>query len=155
MFSLTVPILLQGKYVDRSWKYIKLSQTNEFGNWDWGRAIPRKMGFPSQCVCKASYLRLQGRIPCCPSATHFPIHLVVPVSPQAATRAQFTNPFLSCIKGEEDLMVWINRNLHLLFKYLLFLPCFAAVDTPCTTMHIDKLWFSTCIGLGRYPKANI
>ncbi len=26
--------------VDRSWEYINRSQTNEFGNWNWGRAIP-------------------------------------------------------------------------------------------------------------------
>ncbi len=31
-----------GKYVDRSWEYINRSQTHECGNWDWGRAIPRK-----------------------------------------------------------------------------------------------------------------
>jgi hypothetical protein len=31
-----------GKYVDRSWEYINSSQTHECGNWDWGRAIPRK-----------------------------------------------------------------------------------------------------------------
>ncbi len=31
-----------GKYVDRSWEYIIRSQTHECGNWDWGRAIPRK-----------------------------------------------------------------------------------------------------------------
>ncbi len=29
-------------YVDRSWEYINRSQTHECGNWDWGRAIPRK-----------------------------------------------------------------------------------------------------------------
>ncbi len=28
-----------GKYMDRSWEYIKRSQTHEWGNWDWGRAI--------------------------------------------------------------------------------------------------------------------
>ncbi len=31
-----------GKYVDRSWEYINRSQTHECGNWDWGRAVPRK-----------------------------------------------------------------------------------------------------------------
>ncbi len=32
-----------GKYVDCSWElYILRSQTHECGNWDWGRAIPRK-----------------------------------------------------------------------------------------------------------------
>jgi hypothetical protein len=31
-----------GKYVDQSWEYISRSQTHECGNWDWGRAIPRK-----------------------------------------------------------------------------------------------------------------
>ncbi len=30
------------KYVDRSWEYINRSQKHECGNWDWGRAIPRK-----------------------------------------------------------------------------------------------------------------
>ncbi len=29
-------------YVDRSWEYINHSQTHECGNWDWGRALPRK-----------------------------------------------------------------------------------------------------------------
>ncbi len=31
-----------GIYVDWSWKYVNRSQTHECGNWDWGRAIPRK-----------------------------------------------------------------------------------------------------------------
>ncbi len=31
-----------GIYVDRSWECINRSKTNECGNWDWGRAIPRK-----------------------------------------------------------------------------------------------------------------
>ncbi len=30
------------KYVDPSWEYINRSQTHECGNWDRGRAIPRK-----------------------------------------------------------------------------------------------------------------
>jgi hypothetical protein len=30
------------KYVGRSLEYINRSQTHECGNWDWGRAIPRK-----------------------------------------------------------------------------------------------------------------
>jgi hypothetical protein len=38
---ISLPILLQ-EYVDRSWEYINRSQTHECGNWDWGRAIPRK-----------------------------------------------------------------------------------------------------------------
>ncbi len=58
MFSLPVPTLIYlweiyifpglvclfcwRKYVDRSWEYINHSQTHECGNWDWGRAIPRK-----------------------------------------------------------------------------------------------------------------
>jgi hypothetical protein len=29
-------------YVDQSWEYINRSQKHECGNWDWGRAIPRK-----------------------------------------------------------------------------------------------------------------
>jgi hypothetical protein len=30
------------KYVDWSWEYINCTQEYECGNWDWGRAIPRK-----------------------------------------------------------------------------------------------------------------
>ncbi len=37
-----LPILLTGKYVDRSWEYINRSQIHECGNWDWSCAIPRK-----------------------------------------------------------------------------------------------------------------
>jgi hypothetical protein len=29
-------------YVDRSWECINRSHTHEYGNWNWGRAIPRK-----------------------------------------------------------------------------------------------------------------
>ncbi len=29
-----------GKYVDRSWKYLKHTQTHECGTWDWGSSIP-------------------------------------------------------------------------------------------------------------------
>ncbi len=32
----------EGKYVDWSWEYINRSKTHECGNWDRGRAIPRK-----------------------------------------------------------------------------------------------------------------
>ncbi len=28
--------------LDRSWDYVNYSQTQECGNWDWGRTIPRK-----------------------------------------------------------------------------------------------------------------
>jgi hypothetical protein len=31
-----------GKHVDQSWEYINRSWTHECGNWDWGRAVPRK-----------------------------------------------------------------------------------------------------------------
>jgi hypothetical protein len=44
-----------GKYVDRSWEYINRSQSHECGNWDWGRAIPRKgintWDFPCNVKC--------------------------------------------------------------------------------------------------------
>ncbi len=55
-----------GKYVDQSWEYINRSQTHECGNWDWGRAIPRKginkWGFPcSACNRNISATKsLQG-----------------------------------------------------------------------------------------------
>jgi hypothetical protein len=54
MFCLPVPTFIYlrdlwiglpiaaGKYVDWSLEYINRSQTHECGNWDWGRAIPRK-----------------------------------------------------------------------------------------------------------------
>ncbi len=35
--TIGLPVLLQEKYVDRSWEYINRSQTHEYGNWDWGR----------------------------------------------------------------------------------------------------------------------
>ncbi len=31
-----------GKYMDQSWEHYNCSQTHECGNWDWGRATPRK-----------------------------------------------------------------------------------------------------------------
>ncbi len=44
-----------GIYVDRSWEYINHSLTNKYGNWDWGRTIPRKgkhkLDFPSSVNC--------------------------------------------------------------------------------------------------------
>ncbi len=39
--TIDLPILLQD-FVDRSWEYMNRSQTHEYRNWDWGRAIPRK-----------------------------------------------------------------------------------------------------------------
>ncbi len=39
------------KYVDRSWEYTNRSQTHEFGNWDWGRAIPRKGIYKWDFLC--------------------------------------------------------------------------------------------------------
>ncbi len=42
IFSQSICLYAAGKYVDRSWEYIYRSQTQECGNWDWGRAIPRK-----------------------------------------------------------------------------------------------------------------
>ncbi len=41
-FPQSICLLCCRKYVDRSWEYINSSQTHECGNWDWGRAIPRK-----------------------------------------------------------------------------------------------------------------
>ncbi len=29
-------------WTDPAWEYINRSQTHDYGNWDWGRAIPRK-----------------------------------------------------------------------------------------------------------------
>ncbi len=44
-----------GKYVDQSWDYINLSLTPECGNWDWGRAIPRKGWHKWDFPCSACY----------------------------------------------------------------------------------------------------
>ncbi len=54
------------KYVDRSWEYINHSQTHECGNWDWGRAIPRKgiHKWDFRCSahpCKAKNLEIRLR----------------------------------------------------------------------------------------------
>ncbi len=49
-----LPILLQGKkYVDRSGEYTNRSQTHEYGNWDWGRAISRKGIHKWDFLCSA------------------------------------------------------------------------------------------------------
>ncbi len=42
IFPWSICLLCCRKYVDRSWENINRSQTHECGNWDWGRAIPRK-----------------------------------------------------------------------------------------------------------------
>ncbi len=42
IFPQSVCLFCWRKYVARSWEYINRSQTPEFGNWGWGRAIPRK-----------------------------------------------------------------------------------------------------------------
>ncbi len=56
------------KGVDRSWEYINCSQTHECGNWDWGRAVPRKgihkWDFPCSVFHQADYgnaLQMKGR----------------------------------------------------------------------------------------------
>ncbi len=38
------------KYVDRSRDYKNRSQTHECGNWDWGRAVPKKGIFITVCI---------------------------------------------------------------------------------------------------------
>jgi hypothetical protein len=42
IFSWSICLFCCRIYVDPSWEYISRSQTHECGNWDWGRAIPRK-----------------------------------------------------------------------------------------------------------------
>ncbi len=66
--TMDLPILLQeicGLWsLDWSWEYINRSQTHECGNWDWGRAIPRKWihkwGFSLQCSQKKPVRDIQG-----------------------------------------------------------------------------------------------
>ncbi len=41
--------------MDRSWEYINGSQTHECGNWDWGRAIPRKGIHKWNFPCSVQY----------------------------------------------------------------------------------------------------
>ncbi len=71
MFSLPVPTLIYlweiiyfqdqsaysaaGKHVDRSLEYINHSQTQECGNWDWGRAFPRKGIHKRDFPCSVGY----------------------------------------------------------------------------------------------------
>ncbi len=52
-----------GKYVDRSWEYINRSQTHEYGNWDWGRAIPRKGIHKGNFPCSVFMLTEAQSIP--------------------------------------------------------------------------------------------
>ncbi len=42
IFSPSICLSCCRKYVDRSREYLNRSQTHECGNWNWGRAIPRK-----------------------------------------------------------------------------------------------------------------
>jgi hypothetical protein len=42
IFPRSVCLFCWRKYVDRSWDCINRLQTHEYGNWGWGRAIPRK-----------------------------------------------------------------------------------------------------------------
>ena len=44
------------QYVDRSWEYINRSQTHACGNWDWGRAIPRKITHKWYFPCSAGLI---------------------------------------------------------------------------------------------------
>ncbi len=43
-----------GKNVDRSWEYINPSQTLEYGNGDWGRAVPFLGIHKSEFLCSAA-----------------------------------------------------------------------------------------------------
>ncbi len=53
------------KYVDRSWECINRSHTHECGNWDWGRAIPRKgiQCSVAQPVARRLAVRISARHP--------------------------------------------------------------------------------------------
>ncbi len=42
------------KYVDWSWEYINRSQTHEYWNWGWGRAIPRKGIYKRNSRCSVA-----------------------------------------------------------------------------------------------------
>ncbi len=52
-----------GKYVARSWEYINSSRTHECGNWDWGRAIPRKGIHKWDFPCSAPTFIREGSLP--------------------------------------------------------------------------------------------
>jgi hypothetical protein len=57
VFPPSVCLFCWRKYVDRSWDYINRSQTNECGNWGWGRAIPRKGIHKWNFRCSAHLVR--------------------------------------------------------------------------------------------------
>jgi hypothetical protein len=42
IFPQSICLFCCRKSVDQSWEYVNRSQTHECGNWDWGRAIPRR-----------------------------------------------------------------------------------------------------------------
>ncbi len=64
--DLYIPYSAAGKYVDRSWEYIKHSQTHECGNWDRGRAIPflgiHKCDFVAVCRSEVGCLLVPAEI---------------------------------------------------------------------------------------------
>jgi hypothetical protein len=62
IFPPSISLFYSRKYVDRSWEYINRSQTHECGNWDWGRAIPRKGIHKWHFLCSVVYLCLQTAV---------------------------------------------------------------------------------------------
>ncbi len=61
IFSWSICLFCCRKYVDRSWKYVNRSQTHEWGNWDWSRAIPRKgiQKWDFSCSVQYSTVKIQ------------------------------------------------------------------------------------------------
>ncbi len=68
IFPGSVHIFPAAEQTDRSWEYVNLSQTNEFGNWDCDRTIPfleifvsnfRYWFFSVMMYCKTQYENIQ------------------------------------------------------------------------------------------------
>ncbi len=133
--------------MDRSWKYIKLSQTHEFGNWNRGRAIPRegihKWDFSCSVCAKLPISASRVESPSLPLCYTFPHPSSCPSFPPGH-QGPIHKSFPLMHQGRGGFNGLDKQKLTFtLFKYLLFLRCFAALCCTLQTMHINKFCFST------------
>jgi hypothetical protein len=98
-----------GKYVDRSWEYINHSQTNQCGNWHWGRAIPFMGIHKWDFRCSAKIKSAQGHQYERLTPWMFPLVLIIwQLTPEL--RAQISEPVLLNVYGASELIPRNPRN---------------------------------------------
>jgi len=113
IFPPSICLLCCRKYVDRSWENINRSQTHEYGNWDWGRAIPRKGIHKWDFRCSVVHSLLPGFSPFPPS---LPMLLICGVNINPSH--QSASVYLSESVQEESKIGTVESN----WKYVLLLP---------------------------------